>query len=234
MRNARKNPPPPARSGENKMRPLRDIVRDFLFERAAAPDYENAPVTEVEIAQRLRLSRTPARKALIELEREGLITRRKKKGIFLRRPALKEIAEIYDVRSVFEGFAARIAAEKIDAQYLEQLDVLLEKLRQGFASKDILICAEADMEFHGIIIALADNSILSELAERLNVLERSFFLFQDPRNMPSDDNPYSHKAILEALRGRKPDDAEQLVRQHIQWAKKRIVEEALEIKLDRF
>ena len=213
--------------------PLREVVRNFLFERAAV-DHEVLPVTEVEIAQRLRLSRTPARKALIELERDGLITRKKKKGIYLRRPELKELVEVYDVRSIFEGFAARIAAERIDTSHLDRLEAVLRSLEAKTASNDLPACVELDMEFHRIIIELADNSILKDLTVRLGVLERTFFIFHGDRNVPTAESPFPHKAILDALRSRQPDLAEQLVRQHIQWAKKKILESVLEIKLDRF
>ena len=86
---------------------LIEKIRGLLF---ASNPSETSPMTEQELGKRFDLSRTPVRDALKVLENEGLIERRKRKGIYLKALSISEVLALYDVRSVLEGFAGRLAA----------------------------------------------------------------------------------------------------------------------------
>ena len=213
---------------DEKKAPLRDIIREYLFKRAAEANDGSAP-TEVEITEKLKLSRTPVRKALTELEREGMIIRKKKKGILLRYPGAREIVEIYDARTALEGFAARLGKEKISEPMLQKLQSCIDDYQKAMENNDYIAGIQADRLFHKTILMLADNSIIIDMLDRIDVLERSFLIARNSgfKNLNADDNPASHSIILEKLRNASPDECEQIIRQHIQWGKTKIIERIL-------
>ena len=83
--------------------------------------FEDNPATEQALADTFGVSRMPIRDALKELEKDGLVERRKGKGVWLKRPSITEMAELHDVRCVLEGFTCRLASERIREQDLSEL-----------------------------------------------------------------------------------------------------------------
>ena len=81
-------------------------------------------IREQDLAVKFEVSRTSIRDALKQLQVEKLIDRKRNKGITLHRFSLKEIADIYDLRAVLEGFAGHLVTEKISKTQLIELDII--------------------------------------------------------------------------------------------------------------
>ncbi len=173
-------------------------LRDALLRRAIAPGER---LIETELAQQLGVSRTPVRDALARLAAEGMADALPTGGIVVR-DIQKELADIYGLRQVLEGYAARLAAERIEAQELERLAAISARLR---ASIDA---------FHLQIAAASRNDRLVKLINGY----RDYFL--NPHTLGLYDRAAmlrsheQHEAIVQALRGRDGDAAERLVRDH--------------------
>jgi len=208
---------------------LTDKVRERLFAEGA---FRDNPLTESHLAEFFHVSRTPVRDALKELEKEGIVERRKKKGVYLKIPSAAEIAEAYDVRSVLEGFASNLAVENIDGRDLEQLGRLAQKYTKSMEQGNYEAAGDADRQFHGKIVQLSNNTLLAGMMDNFRVLERTFKarLPRDKRNSQLV-SPYSHQRVVEALQAGDPKECEQIMRAHIQWSKKRMLENALGFKL---
>ncbi len=73
------------------------------------------PLVESDLAQQLGISKTPVRDALLELEREGFVTKVPFKGTYVTEITLKDVREVFQVRAVLEGLAARLAAPLFSA-----------------------------------------------------------------------------------------------------------------------
>ena len=92
--------------------PLRDAIIDFLFTHKA---FEDNPLTERHLADHFQTCRTPIRDALQLLELDGLVERRRKNGLYLKKPTQKLISDLYDVRIALEALAVRLAARTVTA-----------------------------------------------------------------------------------------------------------------------
>ncbi|NLZ51956.1 MAG: GntR family transcriptional regulator, partial [Thermoanaerobacteraceae bacterium] len=76
---------------------------------------------EMKLAKELGVSRTPIREAIRQLELEGLVTSIPNKGVVVEGVTLQDVEDIYEIRKMIEGLAARWAAEKISDEQLKEL-----------------------------------------------------------------------------------------------------------------
>lgn len=190
--------------------------------------------TEKKLAGLLRSSRTPVRESLRQLEAEGIIERRKN-GISLRKPTLKEIVEAYDTRIILEGFAVRMAAEKAGESDLERLQKIVLKYSGAVESNNLDVQNEMDLLFHREIVKLSENSFILKIITLFSLLERAFRINDIiTSSSGKDENPYPHETILEALKDGDPGECEKRMKLHIQWSKQCLIEETLNTKINHF
>ena len=189
-------------------------LRDALLRRAIAPGER---LIETELAQQLGVSRTPVRDALARLAAEGMADALPTGGIVVR-DIQKELADIYGLRQVLEGYAARLAAERIEAHELERLAALSARLRASIDAAALQEQADLNTAFHLQIAAVSRNDRLLKLINGY----RDYFL--SPHTLGLYDRAAmlrsheQHEAIVQALRARDGDAAECLVRDHFRDA----------------
>jgi len=209
-------------------------VRQALLNEAA---FEDNPMSEQGLADRFHVSRTPIRDALAELERDGLVVRRRGKGVHLTRPSTKRISELYDFRAAMESFAVQLLCPRIEEADLDRLDELAERFTAArlAAPRDepAADMDQANAAFHQHLIELADNAPLQRSMERLNVVVQTFKMAHGVerragRRLPPTD--YPHEMIVEKLRQRDVDAARQTIEQHILQAKRILFETALGVR----
>ena len=188
---------------------------------------EGRPLTEEQLARRLKVSRTPVREALSRLEEQRLVERRKNSGIKLRQPSLREMVEVYDLRTALEGMAARILAAHINREQLQELKALCQKYDRLFGLKHVSghDFDRADIRIHQKLVDFCGNEHLKRVSGAFQVLTMSFHLTSKliGDEIPQVPPRFTHGQILAALKNRNPDQAESLIRQHIQESKQNIV-----------
>ena len=204
-------------------------IRDILFASRASRD---APITEQKLADRFQFSRTPIRDALRVLEEEGLIERRKKKGIYLRRPSIKELAEIYEVRAVLEGFAGRLAVRNATRNDIKELRSWARQFTRARERRDFERAESANVAFHDKIVELAGNTVLENMMERFAIVRRAFRLTHTiPAERMVRTTPYPHEAIVDRIEAGDADGAEKLLQLHIRRGKQLLIERVLDLDL---
>jgi DNA-binding GntR family transcriptional regulator len=190
-------------------------------------------LSEPLLARELGISRTPIREAIRQLESEGLLEQRAKRGTFVRRPDRQELDEIYQVRLLLEPFAAAEAARLLDAASLRKLDDLLAAMRdvieqsRAVASESdrdrlLQIHAVHDTDFHAVIVRGGNNRRIVKIVADANVLAMAMSFPKDsPRGaLPSMARSYrEHKRILQALRRRDAAAARDAMSQHLTRAR---------------
>jgi len=207
-------------------------VREALFNAPASP---NNPMSETKLAKRFGVSRSPVRDALKELEKEGFIERRKRKGVCLKAPTIDEILAIYDVRAVLEGFAARLASQNSTAKDLKNLIALARKYKQMRKKGKWAKAKAADAVFHSKIVKLSGNPLLIKIMENFDILHRTFDIEYPNQSFEEQKaSPYPHERIIEAIKKGNAEKCEKTLRLHIQWSKQGIAEQALGTRLDLF
>ena len=123
---------------------------------------------EIQLANKLGVSRTPIREAIRKLELEGLVIMIPRKGAEVADITEKSLRDVLEVRKALEELAVQLACEKITQEELEELEQAGENFKKVLKrSKDITEVAEADVRFHDVIYMATDNQKLIHLLNKL-------------------------------------------------------------------
>jgi DNA-binding GntR family transcriptional regulator len=171
---------------------------------------------EEEVAQRLKVSRTPVREALGRLMAKGFIEPASGRGLIVRSLDTTEVLELYAMREILEGAAARLAAQHASPP---EIDSLID-LEEAFEAKadNPAEMARFNRAFHETIFRAARNryldSALQKLQDGIILLGVTTFSVQDRPSTAAEE----HRALIDAIAAQDPDQAEKLARSHIQEA----------------
>jgi len=121
---------------------------------------------EIEVAERLALSRTPVREALRRLEAENIIEHRPRVGAVIRKLGQTEVVELYEMRVVLERTAAEMAAKHAAGAEVDDLHSLNVEISE--TSSDSARAAAINQKFHAAIYLAARNRFLLEAARTVN------------------------------------------------------------------
>ena len=191
---------------------LKAELHDFLWlpgERAS----------ELDIATRLGMSRTPVREALFRLRNEGFLEVEAKAGWTVKPIDFARIDQIYDLRIVLEtASVARLAQREEDPPELQALkDVWLVPVAERLA--DGRQVGALDEQFHAQLVAAAGNAEISrvhqEVTDRIRIVRRLDFTRSDR----IDATYQEHAKILRAVMQRKTEAAQMLLKSHIEQSK---------------
>ncbi|GEM82454.1 GntR family transcriptional regulator [Meiothermus hypogaeus] len=170
------------------------------------------------LAEDLGLSPTPVKEALSALEREGLVVAVPHRGYFVLEPSLEDVREIYSLREVLEGLAARLAVENDGKALLRRLERLFEKQGEAAEQGDIDTYGDLDLAFHRTIWEASGSKRLLATAETIDGQIRMLINSSAaiPGRLPL--SRAEHKAILQAARDKDPEAAETAMRTHVRNA----------------
>jgi DNA-binding GntR family transcriptional regulator len=142
-----------------------DVYRR-LFDDVVAGVWDGEPLVELSLAGHYGTSRTPVREALRRLEHDGLVER-SARSLRVRARSPEEILEIYDVRIVLEGLAARAAAQRRSALDLARLRRTADAMRAAGTGEPRAMAA-ANRRFHEALWAAAHSTTLVDVLRRLH------------------------------------------------------------------
>jgi DNA-binding GntR family transcriptional regulator len=175
---------------------------------------------EEQLAERLGVSRTPVRQALTLLEAEGLVELAPNRGATVRSFTVADVWDIYDLRAVLEGHAARRAAGRIQGDEvgrLRELAAQMEGLAGRFEDREeeIRALAGLNQEFHGAVVEASRKKRLFRLINRtveVPLMFKAFFWYTPHERVISN---HYHRQILHALEDGDADRAEIVMREHV-------------------
>lgn len=205
--------------------PLRKQVYEALREAILTGRLkQGAKITEMEIADKLNVSRTPVREAIRMLELEELVILVPQQGVFVAGiKSIKEINDIFQVRSELEGLAAFLTAQKITEEQILRMNNCMEGIKKCVQQNDLENCIEYDISFHQVIYEASENKWLQKLLDSLFeqiTRFRSRSLGQKGRMKAALKE---HNELAQALSGGKPEKAKKMAKQHIEKARKSVV-----------
>jgi DNA-binding GntR family transcriptional regulator len=204
-----------ARSGSSR---VFERLRRLILEGEYGP---NERLVEEQLAERLGVSRTPVRQALTMLESEGLVEMAPNRGAVVCSFGVDEVWDIYDLRAVLEGHAARRAATRIEVGELGRLVDLAAEMEglceREFAGREeeVRLLVSLNNEFHGTIVTASRNGRLRRLVRRtveVPLVFKAFFWYGPRERMISN---HYHRQILTALEAADADRAEIIMREHV-------------------
>jgi DNA-binding GntR family transcriptional regulator len=195
-----------------------DVYWQLLEEIRAGHLAPGARLTETELASRLSVSRTPVREAIRRLEADGLVTHEPRVGAMVRRLDYTEVMELYEMRSVLEGAAAKMAARSASAVEIEELSAINEDLAQ--ATDDPVRSAALNQRFH---LALMDAARNRYLVRSVQGVHRNLLIL-GPTTLEEAGRAKAavaeHSEILDAIAARDGASAEAAMRRHMDAAQR--------------
>lgn len=194
------------------------LVREGVYEhlRRAVLDGEILPgerLGEVELGQKLGVSRTPIREAMMRLTQDGLLVAEANKGMRVRTVSAEEACDVYAVREELDGLAAALAAQHHTPAEAQALRGALDRLTRA-QGQDYREQTQLDLAFHRAITLAAHNKPLSDLARDL---EGRVALIKHQTGVYNNwhDTAQQHAAILEAVLLRRAEAARAAAREHV-------------------
>lgn len=203
-------------------RAYQEIKEEILTNRLRPGD----PLRVEHFIKRLNLSRTPLREAIQQLEKEGLVEIRPRMGSFVSHIELREIVEMYQVRALLEGFAARLAAGRVSPDRLAELEEQLTRQPPGSES-DSAALTKAGLALHRLIVESCGNLVLTRFVVSLQDHFRRFRAVSPQLPERVQDFHREHLQILGALKEGDGVRAEQLIRRHLERAAELLMERLL-------
>lgn len=167
-----------------------------------------------DIAAEIGMSRMPVREAFRRLAAEGLVVLRPNRGCIVAGLTLDELYEAFEMRSVLEGLAVRLAMPRIDEEVLDELEGLLDRMERAgrTGSSDWVV---RHQEFHGRIYALSERPKLIRQISALHVVIEPYMrIWFDYVDKPLSARE-EHAALIAALRSGDARHAEQVMQDHI-------------------
>lgn len=190
-----------------------DAYRRIITEIRAGKLRPGDRLTETDLAARFGISRTPVREAIRQLESDGLVSHVPRVGATIRKLDYAEISELYDMRTVLEGTAARFAARAASAVELEELEDLNAHLAQVGSGRQAF---ELNAQFHQAVLHAARNRFLIKSVSAINTT----MLILGPSTLLEEERAGAavreHQELITALRARDEQAAERIMQRHIE------------------
>lgn len=152
----------------NEYLPLRDVVFNTLREAILKGELRPGErLMEIQLAQRLGVSRTPIREAIRKLELEGLVLMVPRKGAEVAKITEKSMQDVLEVRRALEALAIQLACERITEEEIALLETNAKEFEKAAKTKDLVLMAEADELFHTVIYSATKNDRLIYIVNNL-------------------------------------------------------------------
>lgn len=195
---------------------LSQMVFESLREDILNGRYQSGEsLVEMKIAKELSVSRTPVRDALHQLEQEGLVVSTPNRGAVVKSLSAKDIEDIYTVRQLLEGLAARWTCERANQGAIDRLGEIVALMELYTKRNDSKKLVQLDTEFHKLLYEACESRVLRQTLHSLHYnsspsREKNLILPERAANSLRE-----HKAIYEAIEKHDADTADRLAAEHV-------------------
>ncbi len=200
----------------NDYKPLREVIFNSLREAIIIGELRPGErLMEVQLAEKMGVSRTPVREAIRKLELEGLVDMIPRKGAHVAELSVKDIVDVLEVRASLDGLATGLAAERITDDELKELKFINGQFSNYIEKENLNGSIKKDAEFHDIIYKASRNDkllvILNNLREQVQRF-RIIYLkdYSSPKDLINE-----HNNIFDAVSTRDREAATAIARTHI-------------------
>ena len=205
-------------------KPLRDVVSEAL--RQAIREGVLQPgerLMEIQLADELGVSRTPIREAIRKLELEGFVVMVPRRGTYVADISLKDVVQVFEIRSALEELAAGLAAERITPDELEELERILVEINDYIARDDFDKIVDADIRLHGILYKASRNNRLVDILRNLReqmLRFRSISMHYPGRLAATWEE---HRQLVECIANRNSTQARKIAKKHMENSERTLI-----------
>jgi DNA-binding GntR family transcriptional regulator len=199
---------------------LYEVIKNEIITCALQPGQQ---IAQPQLAEKYQRGTTPVREALQRLAQEGLVQPIPRFGYIVTPISVADVTAMYELRSILEAAAARLAATRGPQEQLDRI-VELADCRYAFTDRESYSrFLTHNSEFHRSVAVASGNPKLVEFLSRLlDEMNRVFHLRPDPSDN-SEEMRTEHKALAEALCERNPDEAERIAAEQIARSQQRVL-----------
>ena len=186
---------------------LREQVYEYLRDEMQTGNLlPGAPINLNEISQRLGISKTPLRDALIQLEVEGFVTIEPRRSVVVNPLTLQEVKNAYGVIGALEAAAIQEVFPRLTERHAGRLERLNEDQYKAIEDKDFDCYYQKNLEFHDLFLDLSENTILRRIISPIKLRlydfpRRSYILDWELTNL------HEHEQFIKAIRQKDPHQA---------------------------
>jgi DNA-binding GntR family transcriptional regulator len=192
----------------------KDVYNRLLDDIASGELRPGERLREVALANRLKVSRTPVREALKDLEADGLVEHLPRVGASIKSLSYAEVVELYEMRAVLEGLAAKMAARSASDLELQALAKLNTQMAQAIDVPAQM--AQLNRNFHRLLFNAAKNRYL---LQAVSMVQKTL-LVVGPSTLTEVSRASAvieeHARVIEALMAREGAKAEAAMVAHIE------------------
>ncbi|MFN0155450.1 MAG: GntR family transcriptional regulator [Gaiella sp.] len=196
-----------------------ELVRQAIVDGRLEPGER---LKEEELARELGISRTPVREALLILQAEGVVDATPNRGAVVRAHSADDLEDLYELRALLEGFAARRAATRLSPDELGALEASCDRFERIIDGEIRELVAENNV-FHSIVLDAAGSARLQSMVRsvvELPLVYRSYIWYSPEQVRIS---AHYHRQIVAALRRRDAERAELIMKEHVYEARDLLV-----------
>ena len=189
-----------------------DLIRQAVIDGRVSPGQR---LKEEELAHQLGISRTPIREALLVLQTEGLLEATPNRGAAVRSYDSAELEEMYELRAVLEGHAARRAAARVTPAQLDELRASCDRFAQLLEGDDLPALVAENSLFHQVILDAAGSERLGGMVRQVVALPLVYksYLWYSPAQASA--SLHIHLQLVTALERGDGERAELVMREHV-------------------
>lgn len=197
--------------------PLREVVCETLREAIRAGVLKPGErLMEIQLADELGVSRTPVREAIRKLELEGYVIMLPRRGTYVANLSIRDINEVFEIRTTLDALASGLAAERITGEELEKLERLLVLIGEYIEQNDIEKIVATDTEFHDLLYQASRNTrlvgIIFNLREQLTRFRSASMSYPGRLKKTLEE----HSRLVEAIAQGNGELAQKLAVEHME------------------
>ncbi len=205
--------------------PLREVVCETLRDAVRRGILQPGErLMEIQLAEDLGVSRTPVREAIRKLEMEGYVIMMPRRGTYVADLSIRDINEVFEIRTSLESLASGLAAERINEDELEKLQRLLVEIGAYIKSGDMESIVRTDTEFHDLLYQASRNTrlvgIISNLREQLTRFRTTSMSFPGRLKATLEE----HRKIVEAIAQGDEKAARKAAEHHMEKSEQTLLE----------
>lgn len=195
---------------------LGNRIFDILRDRILNEEYKSGQkLNELTLASELKISRTPIREALKQLELEGLVVGIPNKGVYVKGFSPRDIDDMFEIRFALEGLAIQLAIERMDEVHLTKIKEVFELMEFYTLKKDNDKINDLNILYHETIYQATQSTYFIQLLKDIHyyVSVTSRHSIRKPERL--ETALIEHRAILDAIIEGDKDKAKHTIQKHI-------------------
>jgi DNA-binding GntR family transcriptional regulator len=211
---------------QDPLSPTRNVdLRQIVYEKIKEAIVEGLikpgeRLSEVELADKLAVSRTPVREAIRQLAQTGLVTLEPRRGAYVALPTIEDATDLYELRAHLEVLAVRLAAKNPPVFPLDKFRVLFSSMTDQTGTREYLI---EDRRFHTMLYEASGNKyldiMLKNIADLINLCRHYSVEDLSLTTLAGD-----HVKIIDALKEKDAEKAEQIMRIHLERSREGLLQ----------